>query len=75
MKGDKVNVRAFGNERLVRRVWEVTPDVVLICSEENYMALENGEDGLWPVGILRGDVFNFVPDYKGKQWESLTQYE
>jgi hypothetical protein len=59
MKGDKVIVRSYGNKALVRLVWEVTPDTVFICSEENYRALTDGKIGLWPVGFSKEDVFQY----------------
>lgn len=62
MRGDIVIVRAFRNEPLVRRVWEVTSQAVFICSEENFQALSAGEPGLWPVGFAREDVFCYDVD-------------
>ena len=59
MKGETVIVRAYGNEPLVRRVWSCDEDVVFICTEENYLALESGHDALNPVGFLRNDVFEY----------------
>lgn len=75
-KGDKVIVRAFGDERLVRRVWDINEKHVFICSEENFKLLQdNNRKGFSPVGFSRKDVFKFFPDYKKKQWHELTQYE
>lgn len=60
MRGEKVIVRAFGGEPLLRRIWEVFPHVIDICSEEGYKKLMAGEDWL-PVGFPREDVFRFDP--------------
>ena len=77
MKGDKVIVRAFRNKPLVRRVWEVTSDVIFICSEENYNALSSGNEGLLPVGFPREDVYRYNPkiDLSTQvQWDKLSAY-
>jgi hypothetical protein len=77
MKGDKVIVRTSQNKPLVRRVWEVTSDAVFICSEENYRALEKGEDGLSPVGFPREYVYRYSPkiDLSTKvKWDQLAGY-
>ncbi|MEX1247929.1 MAG: hypothetical protein WEA61_05560 [Anaerolineales bacterium] len=74
MKGDKVIVRTYGGKPVVCKVWEVTPEVVAVCSEENFETLERGEQGLWPVGIPREDVFFFAPNVKDASWERLKQY-
>jgi hypothetical protein len=74
MKGDKVIVRTFGNKPVVCKVWEVTPQVVAVCSPENYERLSSGKDGLWPVGILREDVYQYVPNHEKLSWERLAVY-
>jgi hypothetical protein len=75
MKGDKVIVRTFGNKPVVCKVWEVTPQVVAVCSEENFEILSQGKEGLWPVGILKCDVFKYTPNTKNISWEHLTPYD
>jgi hypothetical protein len=60
MRGEKVIVRAFGNEPLVRRIWEVFPDIIYICSEEGYEKLMAGEEWM-PVGFHREDVYHYDP--------------
>jgi hypothetical protein len=60
-QGQRVFVRAFGGKILVRRVWEATPDVVYICSEDNYERLSKGLLGLWPVAFPREYVFRYDP--------------
>jgi hypothetical protein len=76
MKGDKVIVRAFRNKPLVRRVWEVTPEAVFICSEENYQTLASGKDGLLPVGFPREYVYRYNAKINLDQisWNQLSQY-
>ena len=34
--GSLIRLRAYGGEEIVRRVVEVQPDAVLVCSEEEY---------------------------------------
>lgn len=77
MRGDKVIVRSYGNKPLVRRVWEVTPDAIFICSEENYKTLIRGEDGLLPVGFPREFVYRYNSNVNVKSiaWDKLTVYE
>jgi hypothetical protein len=60
MRGEQVIVRALGGEPLIRRVWEVFPDAIYICSEEGYEKLIAG-DGWMPVGFPREDVFRYDP--------------
>lgn len=59
MKGDTVIVRAFGNEPLVRRVWDGDNRAVRIVTDENYQDLEAGRKALNPVGFPRDDVFHY----------------
>jgi hypothetical protein len=84
MKGETVIVRSFKGKPLVRKVWDFQGDVVLICDDDNYRALSQGEDGLWPVGFKVGDIFKyserlalqilkndaFVPD-----WNALEHWD
>ena len=77
MQGDKVIVRAYGDRPLVRRVWEVSSGAVFICSEENYKALVNGQEGLEPVGFPKEYVYKYTPKIDlGKRitWDSLNVY-
>lgn len=56
MRGERVIVRAFDGEPLIRLIWEVSPTAVYICSEEGYQRLLAG--GAWiPGGFPRNDVF------------------
>ena len=75
-KGDKVIVRTFRGQPLIRRVWEVAQDVVFICSEENYKALSSGEDGLLPVGFPREYVYRYNAkiDIENVVWNQLNTY-
>ena len=77
MKGDKVIVRTHQNRALVRRVWEVTDGAVYICSEENFQALSNGQDGLQPVGFPKEYVYKYNPKVNLDSkvaWDSLNAY-
>jgi hypothetical protein len=84
MQGEKVIVRAFEKEPLVRYIWAVFPDVIYICSEEGYQKLMAGEE--WrPVGFPREDVFQYDPgngDALSENWrhdpcfwEHLTRWK
>jgi len=80
-KGEIVVVRTYGNRPEICRVWEIAPDVIYICSEENYHILVEGGEGLWPVGIPKGDVFCYDPSLDiesckedSKLWDKLYSY-
>jgi hypothetical protein len=60
MRGEKVIVRAFDGEPLVRLIWEVSPKAVYICSEEGYQRLLAGEPWI-PIGFPKNDVFQYDP--------------
>lgn len=60
MRGEKVIVRAFDGEPLVRLIWEVSQKAVYICSEEGYQRLLAGEPWL-PIGFPKNDVFQYDP--------------
>ena len=81
MQGEKVIVRAFGGEPLIRLIWEAGPEVVYICTEEGYKKLLARE--VWiPVGFPREDVFSYDPTlvnellerrpHETSVWERLT---
>ena len=59
MKGDLVIARSFGQEPIVRRVWDSTPDIVYICPDERYILLNEGAANLQPVGFPRQDIFEY----------------
>jgi hypothetical protein len=61
MQGELVIVRAYGDEPLVRRLWETTPEAVYICSEENYQNLISGKPAMNAVGVHREYVFRYEP--------------
>jgi hypothetical protein len=58
MQGEKVIVRAFKGEPLVRLIWEVFPDAISICDQEGYQKLLAGEPWM-PIGFPRKDVFRY----------------
>jgi hypothetical protein len=59
MRGEKVIIRAFRDVPLIGIVWRTEDQAVLICSEANFQRLINDEEGLWPVGFPRSDVFRY----------------
>lgn len=61
MRGETVIVRAYGNEPLLRKVWDADNEVVFICSDENFDALTAGRPALNPVGFHRQNVFHYDP--------------
>jgi hypothetical protein len=70
MQGEKVIVRAFGGEPLIRLVWEAGPEVVYICTEEGYKKLMAREKWI-PLGFPQEDVFSYDPvlvDVLLEQW-------
>jgi hypothetical protein len=78
MKGDKVIVRTFGNKAVVCRVWEADAQIVAVCSPQNYEALSRGDEGLWPVGFPREDVYRYNPQVDldvPVSWGNLNLYE
>lgn len=59
MQGDKVIVRAFGNEPLVRVVWENTDSAVCVTTESEYRRSLSGADDITFLGFPLGDVYRF----------------
>jgi hypothetical protein len=68
MHGEKVIVRAFGGEPLVRLTWEMYPAVVYICNDEGYQKLLASEEWM-PVGFPREDVFHYDSELIGRLME------
>lgn len=66
MRGELVVVRAYGDEPLVRRVWDVNQWAVFICTEENYQNLLSNREALNPVGFPKEDVFQY--DDAARDW-------
>ena len=59
MKGDLVIARSFGQKPVVRRVCDSTPELVYLCTEEQYILLNEGITNLHPIGFPRQDVFEY----------------
>jgi hypothetical protein len=59
MRGDLVIVRAYGDEALVRRVWEENSNAVFITDDTNLKLLLSGSDALQPIGFPKEDVFKY----------------
>ncbi len=77
MRGEVVLVRAFGNRPVVRRVWAVDADVVLITDDEQFQRLLSNEPAALPIGFQKADVFRFDPQYAGRDrldWSQLTPW-
>lgn len=70
MKGEKVIVRAFGDEPLLRVVWEVLPGVVLITTAEQFEMLKQKQRDTKPLGFPAEDVFY----YDEAQWAAFTKH-
>lgn len=85
MRGEKVIVRAWGNRPLVRVIWDVCKDSVLVTNEHGLAALESGNGGPMPIGFSFSDVFVYE-DVKAEaamsayasgmspQWGSLQRF-
>lgn len=54
-KGQKVAVNTASG-RVVRKVWEDLGWAIEICSEEQFAALESGQQAPQPIGFKRKDV-------------------
>lgn len=60
MRGERVIVRAFGNQPLARIVWEISENTVFITNDEQFKRLmEGAEDALMPIGFPSEDVFEY----------------
>jgi len=80
MIGEKVIVRAFGNEPLVRRVWEVTRDKVYICSDESFERIkaEGYQPDCFPIGFPPENVFRYdedLFDYLTKNYKTPSAWD
>lgn len=69
MRGDKVIVRAYGDEPLVRVVWDVLPGAVLITNEDQFPLLEAKQPGIAPLGFPSECVFC----YDEARWHSFQK--
>ena len=77
MRGDTVIVKSFGDKPLIRKVWDVSKDVVFICNDENFETLIEGNKGLLPVGFHKDDVFRYNPNIDINDpalWKQLRTY-
>jgi hypothetical protein len=79
MKGDYVIVRAYGDEPLVRRVWDVTDTAVYVCGDERYTSLIEGTTDLVPIGFPKSHVYVWNPEIlqqgkSNKLWDLLKPY-
>jgi hypothetical protein len=55
-QGVVVTVRAFGDRKLRRRVWEDIGNVVLICTEEEYQRALHDNDEATCSGFPKEDI-------------------
>jgi hypothetical protein len=62
MRGERVLVRAFKNQPLVRVVWDVSKRLVYVTDEVQYQRLLAGQAALDPVGIPVEDIFRYRPE-------------
>ncbi len=80
MKGDRVIVRAFGDEALVRRVWQVNGQAVYVTDDLNFRRLEAGADAPFAIGFPREDVFRYDAGAAARignsdwDWTYLSRY-
>lgn len=58
-RGEKIVVRAWGNRPIVRVIWDVCDDFVLVTSEQALALLEAGHGGPMPIGFSLTDVFAY----------------
>ena len=79
MRGDRVVVRDFQGNALIRMVWDTYDGVVYVTNEEQFKRLQEGLIALQPIGFPAQDVFKFAPEtakkVKGRvDWKKLIQY-
>ena len=79
MRGDKVVVRAFRNEALIRRVWGANERVIYVVSPETFDSLSTRRVGAEPIGFPREDVFEHIDGIKKGRggetdWSGLRNY-
>lgn len=78
MRGQRVIVRAYGNNALIRRVWDVTSTTVYVVEENEYQKLCNGFKAYDPVGFPIEDVFKYSNEIESRQkldWFKLINWE
>ena len=71
MRGEKVILRAFGGQPLVRVVWEVLDSSVLITDESGLKSLA-AACGAMPIGFRFEDVFAFEEELARKLTENYN---
>jgi len=79
MKGQLVIVRSYGNEPLIRRIWEVRNHLVYIINDEEYKKLTSGQRAIEPIGFPKEDVFKYSPEIlkilnHNVEWSKLEQW-
>lgn len=62
MRGELVIVRAFGNQPLLRRLWEIDNYAAYITDDKQYQLLCNGNNALEPIGFPIEDVYKYDPE-------------
>lgn len=60
-QGDRVLLRAFGGQALVRRFWEAGVRVAYVTDEEGFKTLGTNEPTEHVIGFPWEDVFMFRP--------------
>lgn len=61
-RGEKIIVRAWGDRPLVRVIWDMQDQSVLITNEIAFAALQAGHDGPMPIGFPFSDAFIYEED-------------
>jgi len=75
MRGSVVIVRAFGGQRLVRRVWDVKGQTVYVCDERGFERLLSGDPDAMPVGFPAVDVFEHEGAENGEDSDNLQPWK
>ncbi|KXK05384.1 MAG: hypothetical protein UZ03_NOB001000882 [Nitrospira sp. OLB3] len=86
MRGEKIIVRAWGGRPLVRVVWDVCGESVLVTDEQGLESLMAGNDAPMPIGFPFNDVFAYEDSEAGKvlgayaagrspQWSDLHRFK
>lgn len=73
-KGDKVIVRDYAGQALIRVLWGVGETCVYLCSEEQYAQLLSGDDSAPAIGFPKFDVFQYNETIKQSADERILDW-
>jgi hypothetical protein len=74
MRGTLVIARLYDGSAALMRVWESGRETIYLSEEKQFQKLSRGENGLWPVGFPKYDVFAYDPAV-GNAMDSLIDWD